>query len=168
MSDTAPHSEHPQSEHPQPQPLEDRKERTISSFKGRLFIGAALLVGALVYFGYTAFQGSTVYYLTVGELTMQQAGVGAKAVRVSGKLVDSSFHRDAGSTVATFTITDGQTALPAKYTGVVPDLFFNEHSDIVLQGTYGTDGVFHTDNVIVKCPSKYVAETPNVPKSEKH
>jgi cytochrome c-type biogenesis protein CcmE len=40
----------------------------------------------------------------------------------------------------------------------VPELFFNEHSDIVAEGTYDTDGVFHADNIMVKCPSKYVAE----------
>ncbi len=129
----------------------------IARFRGRLFIGGALLVGALVYFAYTAFQGSTVYYYTVGELGAQQASLAGKPVRVSGKLVAASFSREPGSTLARFAVTDGQKTLPAEYEGVVPDLFFNEHSDIVLQGTYRPDGVFHTENVIVKCPSKYVA-----------
>ena len=170
MSHTPHQDEHPSSGHdsdhaelPPPDLRPAPGERTIASFKGRLLIGAVLLLGALIYFGYTAFQGSTVYYLTVGELVSQQPRVQNKAVRVSGKLVTTSFHRDTGSTLAIFDITDGQKTLKAKYDGVVPDLFFNEHSDIVLQGVYGGDGVFHTDNVIVKCPSKYIEATPETP-----
>ena len=135
------------------------EERTIRHFRGRLLIGAALLVGALVYFAYTAFQGSTVYYYTVGELARQGAALQGRSVRVSGKLVAASFQREPGSTLAAFSITDGATMLLATYQGVVPDLFFNEHSDLVLHGTYQGDGTFHADNVIVKCPSKYVAAT---------
>ena len=47
--------------------------------------------------------------------------------------------------------------MTAMHQGVLPDLFFNEHSEIILEGSYGTDGVFQSENVIVKCPSKYVA-----------
>ena len=38
---------------------------------------------------------------------------------------------------------------------MLPDLFFNPHSEIVLGGTYGDDGVFIADRVLIKCPSKY-------------
>lgn len=129
----------------------------VTRFRGRLLIGGALLVLALVYFAYTAFQGSTVYYYTVGELAAQETALVGKPVRVSGKLVASTFSREPESTLARFSVTDGQHSLNARYDGVVPDLFFNEHSDIVLQGRYQADGTFHADNVIVKCPSKYVA-----------
>ena len=45
--------------------------------------------------------------------------------------------------------------LNASYLGVLPDLFFNHHSEVILEGTYGTDRVFQVNNVLVKCPSKY-------------
>ena len=38
---------------------------------------------------------------------------------------------------------------------MLPDLFFNPHSEIVLEGTYEPGGVFMTDRVFVKCASKY-------------
>lgn len=111
---------------------------------------------ALGYFGYTAFQGATVFYLTVGELLNGGAEAG-KTVRVSGKLVADSFRREPQGTVAHFSLTDGRQTLPATYNGVVPELFFNEQSDIVLEGYYDTQGVFQSREIIVKCPSKYEA-----------
>ena len=50
---------------------------------------------------------------------------------------------------------DGSSSLQASYVGVMPDLFFNPHSEIILEGSYGTDAVFETDSILVKCPSKY-------------
>ena len=47
--------------------------------------------------------------------------------------------------------------LRSVHDGVVPDLFFNEHSELILEGTYTPDGVFESENIIVRCPSKYVA-----------
>ena len=124
--------------------------------RGKLIIAVGLLVVALGYLAFTAFQGATVFYLTVGELLDGRAEVG-KAVRVNGKLVPDSFLRDAEGTIARFTLTDGQQLLPAVHDGILPELFFNEHSEIVLQGLYGEDGVFQSQMVIVKCPSKYVS-----------
>ena len=124
--------------------------------RSKLIIAVGLLVVALVYLAYTAFQGATVFYLTVGELLDGRADVG-ETIRVNGKLVPDSFHRDAEGTVARFSLTDGQQLLPAVHDGILPELFFNEHSEIVLQGYYGEDGVFQSQMVIVKCPSKYEA-----------
>jgi cytochrome c-type biogenesis protein CcmE len=39
----------------------------------------------------------------------------------------------------------------------MPDLFFNPHSEIILEGRYGPDDVFETESILVKCPSKYQA-----------
>ena len=41
---------------------------------------------------------------------------------------------------------------------MLPELFFNEHSEVILEGNYTPEGVFQSHNVIVKCPSKYVGE----------
>jgi cytochrome c-type biogenesis protein CcmE len=124
------------------------------SSKRKLIIAIAILVIALGYFGYTAFQGATVFYLTVGELQGGKATPG-EIIRVNGKLVPNSFQRDSEGTIAKFTLTDGLLELPAVHDGVVPDLFFNEHSEIVLQGLYDQNGIFQSQLVVVKCPSKY-------------
>ena len=128
----------------------------------RLVIGCILLFSALTYFAYSAFQGSQLYYLTVQEVVNGGASEHPGPVRVNGKLVQGSFERLPGQTLANFKLTDltYREELHLEYDGVVPDLFFNEHSQIVAQGKYGEDGLFKADLLIVKCPSKYASELP--------
>jgi cytochrome c-type biogenesis protein CcmE len=52
---------------------------------------------------------------------------------------------------------DGIGEIGAVHNGVLPDLFFNEHSEIILEGTHTPGQEFDSQIVIVKCPSKYVA-----------
>lgn len=125
--------------------------------RGKLLFGLVVLAVALGYFAFTAFQGATVYYYTVSELNSLGPTPEGKIVRVSGKLVPASFSREGDSTLAHFQLTDGSQTLSAVHNGVLPDLFFNEHSDIILEGQYTPGGLFQSQNVIVKCPSKYIA-----------
>ncbi len=120
-------------------------------------IGLVVLIGALGYFALMAFQSATVYYYTVGEMNRLGPTPEGRVVRVSGKLVPASFSREDGSTLARFMLTDGSENLIAVHNGVLPDLFFNEHSEVILEGRGTPRGVFESQNVIVKCPSKYVA-----------
>ena len=130
------------------------------SSRARMLLGIAVLAAALGYFAFLAFESATVYYYTVGEIRDQGPGETGRLVRVNGKLIPESFRRGEDSVLAHFSLTDGVETLSAVHSGVLPDLFFNEHSEIILEGTYGPDGVFRSDNVIVKCPSKYVAKGP--------
>ena len=115
-------------------------------------------MSALAYLGFIAFQSATVYYYTVDELKEIGPTPAGKMVRVSGKLLPDSFNREGNSIEANFSLFVGDEVMPAVHDGVLPDLFFNEHSEIILEGTYSPEGVFNSQNVIVKCPSKYVAE----------
>ena len=130
----------------------------ISSHRFKLLIALIVLVAAAGYFAFQAFDAATVYYYTVGEMNQIGPTAEDRMVRVSGKLIPDSFHRDDGSTVAEFHLTDGVQNMPAAHDGVLPDLFFNEHSEIILEGRFHPDGVFLSENIIVKCPSKYVAQ----------
>ena len=79
-----------------------------------------------------------------------------------------SFQREDSGTLARFQLIDKEgdasdVNLEASYVGVMPDLFFNPHSEIILEGSYTPTGVFETDSILVKCPSKYQSlegETP--------
>ena len=139
---------------PETQPSD---EGLLSSHRVKLLIAFAVLVGALGYFVFQAFSGATVYYYTVGEINEIGPSPEGKIVRVSGKLEPDSFHRATGSTLSEFRLTDGAETLAAAHEGVLPDLFFNEHSEIILEGSYDPNGIFMSENIIVKCPSKYVA-----------
>ena len=124
-----------------------------STAKTRLVIAVTVLGLAFAYFLFTAFQSAQIYYYTVGEVVTDKPV--AALVRVNGKLVSDSFNRIAGETEARFELTDGSTKLLMIYDGIIPDLFFNPHSEIILEGSYSSARVFVADSVLVKCPSKY-------------
>ena len=138
------------------QDREDKKSGNVAN-RVKILVAFIVLVGALGYFSFLAFKGATVYYYTVSEIMVEPATVEGKMVRVSGKLVPDSFSRAEDSTVAHFMLTDGDKIMPAIHNGVLPDLFFNEHSEIILEGSHAPQHAFDSQNVIVKCPSKYVA-----------
>lgn len=143
------------------QQLEDEtfniKEQTITEKYWKAGIVFLVVIVSFAYLGYLAFDSAKVYYYTVSEVKVSDIQED-RIVRVNGKLVDDSFQRDDGSTIAYFSLTDGTETLNAEHDGIIPELFFNEHSEIVLEG-YKTSDSFHTNNIIVKCPSKYVAES---------
>ena len=120
-----------------------------------------LVVGlALGYLVYAAFPGNALFFMTVSEFMSKDEAQDGRVVRVAGKLVDGSFLREGNSTLTSFQLIDKEgTAslehLSATYNGVLPDLFFNPHSEIILQGSFSPGHVFETDTILVKCPSKY-------------
>lgn len=125
----------------------------------RFFILGTVVVLALVYMVYAAFPGNVLYFLTVSEFMSGEEYQDGRTLRVSGQLVEGSFQRQESSTLSHFQIIDKEGGsgerLDATYVGVVPDLFFNPHSEIILQGRYGSDEMFQADSILVKCPSKY-------------
>jgi len=126
----------------------------------RFLILGTVVVLTLGYMIYAAFPGNALYFLTVGEFMDRDSVQDGRMVRVSGKLVDGSFLRQGNSTLSHFNLTDEDSGLAgqqlrASYLGILPDLFFNPHSEIILQGSYGADRVFQAEDILVKCPSKY-------------
>ena len=134
------------------------------SHRTRFIIIAVVVALALFAMIWAAFGENTRYFLTVSEFNDKQAVQeiqDGQMVRVSGKLVEGTFDRPEKSTVSRFQLTDkegassGSALLVASYDGVLPDLFFNPHSEIILEGSYTGEGIFHANEILVKCPSKY-------------
>ena len=131
------------------------------SNRTRFIIVAVVVVLALAFMIWAAFGENTRYFLTVSEFNSKTEIHDGQMVRVSGKLVEGTFDRGEKSTISHFQITDnegansGSALLAAQYEGVLPDLFFNPHSEIILEGSYSSEGVFHASEILVKCPSKY-------------
>ncbi len=138
----------------------DGEESTGRTNRTRLVV-VLLVVGlALGYMVYAAFPGNALYFMSVSEFMEKEEAQDGRIVRVSGKLVDGSFRRAENSTNTSFSLIDEGSGLAAEhllasYVGVLPDLFFNPHSEIILQGSYGPGQVFKADTILVKCPSKY-------------
>ena len=147
---------------PSQEPFEERPENSSSSLgsKYRLFIVLFVLVVAFVYFGFTALNEATAYYLTVDEANEKGELASEERFQIKGSLVSESFERlpdNSGNptTLSIFTLSGECSQLIASYDGALPELFFNPHSEIVLGGYFGTQGIFVADRVLVKCPSKY-------------
>ncbi len=143
-------------------PLDDfGAEAQPRSNRTRFLVVSAVIALSLGYMIYAAFPGNALYFLTVSEFTSRSEVQDGRVLRVSGKLVEGTFGREGNSIDSQFQITDkdGDSSgitLQASYTGVLPDLFFNPHSELILEGAYGRNQVFHADEILVKCPSKYV------------
>ncbi len=131
-------------------------------FSPRVKLGVVLLlfVAALAYLAVTTFRNATVFYVSVAELRAGGPTEEGKLVRVSGKLVSETFARSPSGVDASFQLQDSAgDVLEVNYLrGEVGQIFFNPHSTIDLEGRYTADGVFVTDTLVVKCPSKYVTE----------
>ncbi len=139
------------------------EERTGRRTRNRLIILGVVVALAVGYMIYAAFPGNALYFVTVSEFVGGDEYQDGRVLRVSGKLAPDSFQREDGTTLARFQLVDkegdgGGASLDASYVGVMPDLFFNPHSEIILEGSYASSGVFETDNILVKCPSKYQSQ----------
>ena len=109
---------------------------------------------AIGYMVYAAFPGNVLYFLTVSEFMGSDEYHDGRRIRVSGALVDGSFHRVDNSIQSNFQLIDkaggSPTRLQASYTGIMPDLFFNPHSEIIVEGRYEESNIFNAEHT-VKC-----------------
>ena len=124
--------------------------------KGRKFlIGELILFLAIAYLAYTGFQASATYYYTVSEFVQQGSSGHGENVRLNGQVASGSVEKESGGLILSFTIIEGGESLPVIYKGIVPDAF-KAGSDIVIEGLLDSDGIFQTNTILTKCPSKYV------------
>jgi cytochrome c-type biogenesis protein CcmE len=170
-----------------PQESKLKREGTPRSSGGRLkfLIGGGLILLAVVYLIVSSTQASGQYFLTVQELQARAPTLGDRSVRVSGAVIGNSIHYDAKSLVLTFTLANvpadmnevnregGLAAvlhaavlnpqaarMQVLYVGPDPDLMRDEAQAIVT-GRLAADGVFHADELLLKCPTRYQEAVPN-------
>jgi cytochrome c-type biogenesis protein CcmE len=129
----------------------DRKRLKFVLLGGGIILSMALLIWAGV-----GRPGGFVYYLTVTEYVDQQRGE-TDGFRVNGRVVEGSILRAASGEDVEFVMSDGTTALPVRYHGVIPDTFVDD-AEVVVEGALEHDGVFVAHTMLAKCPSKYEAE----------
>ena len=117
----------------------------------RVVLLLVLIVGALAWVGTRAHSGNLDYYVTPTELLEQQPAPGER-LRLGGQVVPGSVH-DLGDGVG-FVVTDGSTRMTVVHDGATPALF-KTGVGVVLEGSYGADGAFHSDTMLVKHGEEY-------------
>ncbi len=151
----------------------------------KFIIGGVLILAAVVYLIVSSTQASAEYFMTIDELKAQGQSVAGKSLRISGAVVGDTIQYDPQTLTLTFDVAnvpgdnntiDAQGGLAAvlhaavidpnrsrikvTYTGPKPDLLKNE-AQAIMTGQVGADGVFHADELLLKCPTKYQNAVPN-------
>ncbi len=128
---------------------------------GRFMVGLVGVAGVVAYLMWTGVDRTMVYYLTPSELMSRiQADPSFRdvGVKVSGRVVTGSYSRAPGvKLVQRFRIEgiqDPSVTFPVEYDEALPETF-TDHSDVVVQGRMGPDGVFHATTLLTKCGSHY-------------
>lgn len=120
----------------------------------RFLVGFVVILGAVGFLVARGAKDAMVYYITVTELVQKDRGADLSGLRVKGNVVPGSIEH--GDLVLRFEISDGVTAVPVTYRGIVPDTF-GENGEVVVEGALA-GGQFEADFLMAKCPSKYEAE----------
>jgi cytochrome c-type biogenesis protein CcmE len=152
--------------------------------RAKFIIGGLIMLAAVVYLVVSNLTSNQQYFMTVNELMSRQSELVGRNIRISGVVLGDTIQYD-GQTLS-FTIAnvpdsaaqiqdDGglaevlhtaATDPTAQKVQVVlvnqpkPDLLQNEAQAIVT-GTLGSDGVFHADELLLKCPTRYQQAVPN-------
>jgi cytochrome c-type biogenesis protein CcmE len=120
----------------------------------KILIGVAVIAAALAYMIYAGVTQSAVYFITPAEL--RAAPVAGKTYRVGGMVATGSLRWEPRTLDLSFTLTDGQTAIPVRHKGTAPDLF-GEGRGAVVEGTWTADGFFKATQILAKHSEEYKA-----------
>jgi len=94
------------------------------------------------------------YYLTVSEVLAKSSEIQNQTIRVGGNVSPNSVQWDPKDLRLLFKIEDDKSSLNVDYRGVVPDSF-KPGREVVVEGTYKSNGQFVATTIMPKCASKY-------------
>lgn len=150
----------------------------------KFILGGVFILAAVVYLIVSSTQASKEYFLTINEVKAQGASVVGKSLRLSGAVVGDTIQYDPQTLTLTFEVAhvDGDNAqieaqgglaavlksavndpkrerVKVVYVGPKPDLLRGE-AQAIMTGKVDADGVFHADELLLKCPTKYEQAVP--------
>lgn len=128
---------------------------TTEQKRRRLLAVTAILVsgGALAFLAFSGIGENLVYYWSPTELRDAGAKAVGASIRLGGLVAPGSIQYGDGLTLS-FVVTDGEQEVPVVATAVPPAMF-RESIGVVVEGTMGDDGKFHTNRLMVKHDNQY-------------
>lgn len=151
----------------------------------KFIIGGVLILAAVVYLIISSTQANAEYFMTINELKAKGSAIVGQNVRISGAVIGSTIQYDPQTLTLTFDVAhvpgdnkqiDAQGGLAAVlhaavvdpsrqrikvvYSGPKPDLLKDE-AQAIMTGHLDSAGVFHADELLLKCPTKYQNAVPN-------
>ena len=116
-----------------------------------LGLGMLGIASALVLF---AFNDNLVFFMSPSDLATKGAPE-TRRLRLGGLVEAGSVAREADGRTIDFRVTDGNSAVPVVFAGVLPDLF-REGQGVVVEGGLEPDGSFLATTVLAKHDEKYM------------
>jgi len=116
-----------------------------------VLVGIALVIYASVQIA----SNNTIYYYTTSEATSALDVDNSERIKLGGFVQNDSIENK-GNGVTSFFITDGNEKIEIIFDGFVPELF-QEEMGVILDGFF-KDGVFYSDDMLVKHDNEYVSE----------
>lgn len=117
-------------------------------------LGLAAVVGALALLITGGLSDNVVYFLTPSELEARGADVVGDPVRLGGQVKPGTVRWDAAETDLRFVLQDDGSEVTV-HSRSAPPAMFREGTGVVVEGSYGSDGVFRSDRVMVKHSNEY-------------
>lgn len=117
-------------------------------------VGLAAVAGALALLVTGGLSDNVVYFLTPGELEARGPEVYGQPVRLGGQVKPGSVDWNARETDLRFVLREGDAEIPVRSRSAPPAMF-QEGTGVVVEGSYGRDGVFRSDRVMVKHSNEY-------------
>lgn len=124
-----------------------RKQKRLATIAG-LGTVLAVAVGLILF----ALSGQISFFYSPSEAKEAAVAPGT-AFRLGGMVKDGTWKKTGEA--SDFVVTDGQTELPVRFVGLLPDLF-REGQGVVADGTLGPDGVFAASRVLAKHDENYM------------
>lgn len=150
----------------------------------KFVIGGLLILGAVVFLIWSSTAATSEYFLTIDELNAKGSEIVNRNLRVSGAVIGDTIQYDAQTLTLTFEVAHvpgdqavledegglaealhqavmdpSRSRMKVVYVGPMPDLLRHEAQAIVT-GQLGDDGIFHADELLLKCPTKYEEAVP--------
>ncbi len=123
-----------------------------------LIAGALLILGGFGYLLYGGIGSNLVFFLTPAELHAMVQTKGPQAhqipVRLGGMVVPRSVRWDPDRLDLRFTLADG-THNYVVHSRKAPPQMFKEGQGVIVEGKLGPDGVFESNNLMVKHSNEY-------------
>lgn len=158
--------------------------RTSSAGRVKFLVGGLLIVAAVVYLIFASTKASAQYFYTIDEINAKGSAVFGRDLRVSGAVIGDTIQYDPQTLTLQFDVAhvpgdnaeiEAQGGLAAVlhaavvdtqrqrmhvvYNGVKPDLLRDE-AQAIMTGKISSDGVFHAEELLLKCPTKYEEAVP--------
>lgn len=152
--------------------------------RSKFILGGLLILAAVIYLIVSSTQVSAEYFMTVDEVRLDQKNATGKTLRLSGAVVGDTIQYDPQTLTLTFEVAHvtgdnkeieaqgglaevlhqavndpTRNRLKVIYNGVKPDLLKNE-AQAIMTGRLDENGVFHADELLLKCPTRYEEAVP--------